>query len=169
MDNASYYVKSLESLEEASNVYKKTGSQELYGESLLDLARFAILSKEVEKAEIYVKEAIEYSITNATLLLTDNELEFFHDRIKEIIRNKTAENYTVCKPCLSTLAQLHIPNENEKAYLDETADIIRKLMRENSLLASRDASELVQTVENTIIKREYLTVERYNTDFHGNN
>lgn len=158
MSMVEYYEIALDSLEESAKVYKEIDSPELYGDALLDLTRYAFLAQKPEKAVAYASEAIDYSLANAALLLTDSELVSSVATIEAIIRTKIQDNFTLGAQCLETLKQLYIPNKKEAAKLEKIAAEIKRMSEDTTLISSKKVSNLAEEIQNFIQKKQFISI-----------
>lgn len=158
MSMVEYYEIALNSLEESAKVYKEIDSPELYGDALLDLTRYAFLAQKTEKAKDYASEAIDYSLVNAALLLTDSELVSSIATIEAIIQTKIKANLDEGDRCLETLMQLHVPYKKDIAKLEKQASVIKRLRKDISLLSSKKVANLSYEIETFLQEEQFKTI-----------
>lgn len=158
MSMVEYYEIALNSLEESAKVYKEIDSPELYGDALLDLTRYAFLAQKTEKAKDYASEAIDYSLVNAALLLTDSELVSSIATIEAIIQTKIKANLDEGDRCLETLMQLHVPYKKDIAKLEKQASVIKRLRKDISLLSSKKIANLSYEIETFLQEEQFKTI-----------
>lgn len=162
MKNIHYYETALDCLEESAKIYKEIDSPELYGDMLLDLTRYAFLAQKPEKATLYAEKAINYSLGNVVLLLTDSELEPSIATIEAIIQSKIVEHFALGSQCLETLELLYIPNKKDAATLEKKATEIKRLSKDNTLISSKQVVTLVEEIEAFIQKKRFITIVEHN-------
>lgn len=140
------YQLALEAMKEASTVYKDIESEQLYGETLIDLARYSSLLGNEKTAMEYIREAIDTDKNSAILFLNDVDFINCREKIKQEIEERTTRNRYSCELIMVRLDGLYIPEKYQDHFNEELHEI-ETLLNKNTFFDSELALEMMKELE----------------------